>query len=259
MLDRRFPPESRHFFVADHRTHTTAELSKLIRHGRILECGLIPWGSNYTFLVSMDVGESAPLLGVYKPRRGETPLWDFPDGTLHKREYASFLLSEALGWQLVPPTVIREGPNGTGSVQLYIHHREEDADYFALRQEYVGEVQRMAVFDMVANNTDRKAGHCLKGEDGHIWGIDHGLTFHPHPKLRTVIWDFGGEPIPADLLTDIRRVYTELKTQQKMARKLNGVLMQAEMEALSDRLQDILQHPEFPCLQRRRNVPWSFY
>jgi hypothetical protein len=173
----------------------------------------------------MDVGEAAPLLGVYKPRRGEAPLWDFPEGTLYKREYASFLLSEALGWQLVPPTVIRKGPNGTGTVQ----------------------------------NTDRKAGHCLRGADGHIWGIDHGLTFHPHPKLRTVIWDFGGEPIPPDLLADIRRVYKELKAQQKMMRKLNEVLMAVEMEALGDRLQHVLEHPEFPSLQRRRSVPWSFY
>lgn len=259
MLDRRFPPDSRHFFIVDHRTHTTAELCKLIRQSRILECGLIPWGSNYTFLVTMDAGASAPLLGVYKPRRGEAPLWDFPDGTLYKREYASFLLSEALGWQLVPPTVIRKGPNGTGTVQLYIHHREEDADYFALRGAHVHEVQRMAVFDMVANNTDRKAGHCLRGEDGHIWGIDHGLTFHPHPKLRTVIWDFGGEPIPPDLLTDVRRVYQDLKTTQKLARQLSDLLLQVEMEALMDRLQAILAHPEFPCLQQRRHVPWSFY
>ncbi|MEE8303163.1 MAG: SCO1664 family protein, partial [Candidatus Tectomicrobia bacterium] len=178
MLDRRFPPDSRHFFVADHRTHTTAELCKLLQRGRIVECGLIPWGSNYTFLVSMDVEEPVPLLGIYKPRRGETPLWDFPEGTLYKREYASFLLSEALGWQLVPPTIIRKGPNGIGSVQLFMHHQDEDADYFALRQQHVREVQMMAVFDMIANNTDRKAGHCLRGEDGHIWGIDHGLTFH---------------------------------------------------------------------------------
>ena len=259
MLDRRFPPDSRHFFVADHRTHTTAELCKLLQRGRIVECGLIPWGSNYTFLVTMDVEEPVPLLGIYKPRRGETPLWDFPEGTLYKREYASFLLSEALGWQLVPPTIIRKGPNGIGSVQLFMHHQDEDADYFALRQQHVREVQMMAVFDMIANNTDRKAGHCLRGEDGHVWGIDHGLTFHPHPKLRTVIWDFGGEPIPPALLTDIRRVHTELETRQKLARQLNDLLMSVEMEALIERIQQVLAHPEFPCLQRRRGVPWSFY
>ena len=259
MLDRRFPPDSRHYFIADYRTHTTAELCKLVRQSPILECGLIPWGSNYTFLVTMDAGAPAPLLGVYKPRRGEAPLWDFPDGTLYKREYASFLLSEALGWQLVPPTVIRKGPNGTGTVQLYIHHREEDADYFALRGAHVHDVQRMAVFDMVANNTDRKAGHCLRGEDGHVWGIDHGLTFHPHPKLRTVIWDFGGKPIPPDLLTDVRRVYKDLKTNRKTVRQFSDLLMQVEIEALLDRMQAVLSQPEFPSLQRRRSVPWSFY
>lgn len=258
MVNGRFPG-GREFFKADHRTHSTAELCDLIQGGRILECGLIPWGSNYTFLVSMDVQQPAPLLGIYKPRRGEAPLWDFPDGTLYKREYAAFLLSQALGWQLVPPTVIRKGPKGIGTVQLFIHHREEDADYFALRQAHVQEVKAMAVFDMIANNTDRKAGHCLRGEDGHIWGIDHGLTFHPHPKLRTVIWDFSDEPIPAELLSDIQRVQHELETHGRFARQLHHLLLPLEIEALIDRMQAVLARPVFPCLQTRRGVPWPFY
>lgn len=258
MLNGRFPG-GREFFKADHRAYSTEDLCQFIQRGRILESGLIPWGSNYTFLITMDVGQPAPLLGVYKPRRGESPLWDFPDGTLYKREYAAFLLSEALGWQLVPPTVIRKGPQGIGTVQLFIHHREEDADYFALRDAHVHEMKRMAVFDMIANNTDRKAGHCLRGESGHIWGIDHGLTFHPHPKLRTVIWDFGEERIPADLLPDIKRVCHELEGHQKIARRLQELLMRVEVEALIDRMQYILAHPEFPCLQTRRGVPWPYY
>jgi hypothetical protein len=252
-------PGTQEFFKADHRTYATEELCEFIRHGRILECGLIPWGSNYTFLVSMDVGQAAPLLGVYKPRRGEAPLWDFPDGTLYKREYAAFLFSEALGWQLVPPTVIRQGPQGIGTVQLYIHHRQEDADYFALRGRYVREVQTMAVFDMIANNTDRKAAHCLRGEDGHIWGIDHGLTFHAHPKLRTVIWDFGDERIPPHLLQDIKRVCSELTRQQSLAQTLDALLVPGEMQALINRMRYVLANPEFPCLQTRRGVPWPFY
>lgn len=247
------------FFKPDHRTHTTEELCDLIRRGHILECGLIPWGSNYTFLVTMDVGQRLPMLAVYKPRRGEAPLWDFPDGTLYKREYASFLMSEALQWQLVPPTVIRKGPDGVGSVQLFIHHREEEADYFALREQYVGEVQLLAVFDLLTNNTDRKAGHCLRGEDGRIWGIDHGLTFHHHPKLRTVIWDFGGEPIPAELLSDIRRVRAQVAKRRGWALELEKLLAPVEIEALLDRMERVLACPEFPGLRTRRGVPWSFY
>jgi uncharacterized repeat protein (TIGR03843 family) len=258
VFNGRFPGR-REFFKPDHRTHSTQDLCDFIRRGRILECGLVPWGSNYTFLVTMDVDRSAPLLGIYKPRRGEAPLWDFPDGTLYKREYAAFLLSEALGWRLVPPTVIRKGPKGIGTMQLFIHHREEDADYFALRDAYEREVKTMAVFDMIANNTDRKAAHCLRGEDGHIWGIDHGLTFHPHPKLRTVIWDFSDESIPADLLSDVRRVCNELQTQRGLARQLRELLMAEEIEALIDRMQIVLARPVFPCLQTRRGVPWPFY
>jgi uncharacterized repeat protein (TIGR03843 family) len=258
VLDGRFPGAGK-VFKADHRTYSTTELCEFIQRGRILECALIPWGSNYTFVVTMEVGRKAPLLGVYKPRRGEAPLWDFPDGTLYKREYAAFLLSEAFGWQLVPPTVVRDGPKGIGTVQLYIHHRQEDADYFALRDQYVREVQTMAVFDLITNNTDRKAGHCLRGEDGHIWGIDHGLTFHHQPKLRTVIWDFGGERLPAELLPDIRRVCTGLEQHQEPAQDLGKLLAPVEIKALIARMQYLLAHPEFPSLQTRRGVPWPFY
>jgi uncharacterized repeat protein (TIGR03843 family) len=254
----RFPGAGE-FFKPDHRTYSTIELCEFVQRGHILECELIPWGSNYTFLATLDVGQPTPLLGVYKPRRGEAPLWDFPDGTLYKREYAAFLCSEALGWQLVPPTVIRQGPKGIGTMQLYIHHQREDADYFALRDQHKHELQTMAVFDLIANNTDRKGGHCIRGEDGHLWGIDHGLTFHHHPKLRTVIWDFGGTHIPASLLQDIKRVCQELETQQGLARVFGELLAPIEIEALIKRMQYILAHPELPCLQTRRGVPWPFY
>jgi uncharacterized repeat protein (TIGR03843 family) len=256
--NRRFPG-ARKFFKADHRTHSTVELCTLLQAGRVLECELIPWGSNYTFIVTMDVQQKAPLLGVYKPRRGEAPLWDFPDGTLYKREYAAFVLSEELGWQVVPPTVIRDGPKGIGTVQLYIHHRQEEADYFVLRDQHIREVQTLAVFDLIANNTDRKAGHCLRGEDGRIWGIDHGLTFHHQPKLRTVIWDFGGDPIPVQLLADIQRVCTDLEAHQGLAQVLDALLMPVEMEAVIARMRYLLSCPAFPGLRSRRGVPWPFY
>lgn len=258
MANGRFPG-ARKVWKADHRTHSTQELCAFLLEGSIQECELIPWGSNYTFLVTMDVGKKMPMLGVYKPRRGEAPLWDFPDGTLYKREYAAFLLSEALGWQVVPPTVVRQGPKGVGTVQLYIHHRQEDADYFVLREQHAREVQMLAVFDLIANNTDRKAGHCLRGEDGHIWGIDHGLTFHHHPKLRTVIWDFGGEPIPPQLVADVQRLCQALTSKQPFAQLLGELLQPVELEALMKRMRYVISHPEFPSLQTRRGVPWPFY
>lgn len=258
MASERFPGPGP-FFKATPHAHSAQALCELMLQGNILQCGLIPWGSNYTFLATMDVGQSDPLLTVYKPRRGEAPLWDFPDGTLYKREYAAFLFSEALGWRLVPPTVIRQGPNGVGTVQLYIYHDQEDADYFALREQHQHAVQAMAVFDLIANNTDRKAGHCLRDEQGHIWGIDHGLTFHVQPKLRTVIWDFSGQKVPKRLLRDIARVHQEIARQQGWARELTDLLFAEEIDALCHRMQYLLKHPEFPCLRTRRGVPWPFY
>jgi hypothetical protein len=248
------------FFKATPQTHAIDAICSLLQHSHIVECGLIPWGSNYTFLATLDVDQPHPLLAVYKPRRGEAPLWDFPDGTLYKRECAAFLLSEALNWHLVPPTVIRQGPNGIGTVQLYMHHQQTDADYFALREQHSREVQALAVFDLIANNTDRKAGHCLRDEEGRVWGIDHGLTFHVQPKLRTVIWDFGGERIPKRLLHDIKRVYKALESPQgQMVETLQELLFPEEVQALKQRMHYLLEHPEFPCLQTRRGVPWSFY
>lgn len=257
MKDGRFPG-TQEFYKATPQTHTIAELCQLMG-GPILQCGLIPWGSNYTFLVTMDVGQTAPLLGVYKPRRGEAPLWDFPDGTLYKREYAAYLLSEALGWRIVPPTVIRDGPKGIGTVQLYMHHRPEDADYFALREQHASAVKTMAVFDLVAHNTDRKAGHCLRDVDGHVWGIDHGLTFNLHSGLRTVIWDFGGETISKRHLRDMKRVSTELETGEGLAHPLQDLLTSAEIEALLKRMHTLLARPILPDIRSRRSVPWSFY
>ena len=258
MVSGKFP-DGQEFLKANLHTHSIEELCDLIRQGVIVQCGLIPWGSNYTFLVVMDVGQEWPLLGVYKPRRGEAPLRDFPDGTLYKRECAAFLLSEALGWRIVPPTVIRDGPQGIGSVQLYMHHQRQDADYFALREPHAREIKKIAVFDLIANNTDRKAGHCLRDEDGYIWGIDHGLTFNLHSGLRTVIWDFGGERIPTRLLRAIKRVGDDLEATRGVTCALQELLMASEIEGLVERMRMLLEHPTLPDLHRRRSVPWSFY
>ncbi len=253
-------PDGQEFYRIHPRTHDVDDICAFLRDSEILQTGLIPWGSNYTFLVTLDIGEQDPLLGVYKPLRGESPLWDFPDGTLYRREYASFVLSEALGWQIVPPTVIREkGPHGIGTMQLYMHHVREEADYYAIRERHAREVKRMAVFDLIANNTDRKAGHCLCDEAGHVWGIDHGLTFNLHSGLRTVIWDFGGERIPKRMVRDMKRVERDLQERQGIACELYELLFEEEIEAVQERIRKLVNDPTMPDLRRRRSVPWSFY
>ena len=156
---------------------------------------------NSTFLVEV-VGPEAPTLAVYKPQAGEAPLWDFAEGTLCRREVAAFVLAAALGWPAIPPTILRDGPFGTGSVQLFV-----DADpsehYFTLRERCLDAFRPVAAFDVVANNADRKSGHCLRSEDGTVWLFDHGVCFHEDPKLRTVIWEFAGEPLADHLARDL--------------------------------------------------------
>jgi uncharacterized repeat protein (TIGR03843 family) len=253
-------PDGQQFYRVHPRTHAVDDIRTLLHDSEIVQTGLIPWGSNYTFLVALEIGEQNPLLGVYKPLQGEAPLWDFPHVTLYRREYAAFVLSEALGWQIVPPTVIREkGPHGIGTMQLYMHHERKDADYFALRERHAREVKRMAVFDLIVNNTDRKAGHCLRDEAGCVWGIDHGLTFNLHSGLRTVIWDFGGERIPKRLVRDMKRVDDDLQARQGMACELYELLYKEEIEALCERMRKLVREPVMPDLRRRRSVPWSFY
>ncbi len=167
--------------------------------------GRIAGSSNATLLVTCGA-EAEALLAVYKPFRGERPLWDFPQG-LGRREVAAFALSEALGWGIVPDTVLRpDGPFGPGSVQRFVH--EEGTDhYFTLREEpdWWPALMTIAAFDVVANNADRKSGHVLLAEN-RLWAIDHGLCFHEDAKLRTVIWDFAGDPLPEALVADLRRL-----------------------------------------------------
>lgn len=139
-----------------------------------------------------------------------------------------------------------------------MHHQREDADYFSLREQHARDVKRMAVFDLIVNNTDRKAGHCLRDEVGHVWGIDHGLTFNLHSGLRTVIWDFGGERISKRLVRAMERVCEELETQQEPVCELYEWLAREEIVALIERMRKLIANPIMPDLRRRRSVPWSF-
>jgi hypothetical protein len=228
----------------------------LLMNGSMEIQGLMPDSSNYTFLTSI-ADDDLQGLAIYKPRRGERPLWDFPRGTLCQRETAAYVMSQALGWAVVPPTVLRDAPEyGLGSVQLFID-ADPQAHYFTLRGSDDDAFRRIAAFDLIVNNADRKGGHILKDRDGHLWGIDHGITFHTDPKLRTVIWEFAGEAIPAALLADIRRVGEQLeRSSDGLAEVLRELLAKAEIDALRRRIERILKRGRYPEPTGGRSMPW---
>ncbi len=234
----------------------SAAIIRLLTCGSMREeHGMLRWSSNYAFLVSISNGE-ATTLAVYKPQRGERPLWDFPDGTLCHREVAAFVVSDALGWRIVPPTVLRDGSRGVGSVQLYINNNPE-VNYFSLDQRFADRLMQFAAFDYVINNADRKGGHCLLDPDGHLWGIDHGIGFHTAPKLRTVIWDFAGQSVPEEILKDIERVCGQVEDPCSRLRiELDKLLSDAEVAALLARMRRLLQRREYPRPGPGPNYPW---
>jgi len=179
----------------------------LLQKGEVEVLGRMPWGSNATLLAQV-CHEGEVRQAVYKPRRGERPLWDFPPG-LDKREVASYLLSEALGWGIVPETVLRDDlPFGVGSLQRFVPFETEE-HYFTLYEDpaHHDSLRTICCFDLLTNQTDRKSGHCLLdlADSRRIWAVDNALSFHEEPKLRTVIWEFGGEPIPTRLRDDVQR------------------------------------------------------
>jgi hypothetical protein len=234
----------------------TAETLSLLQNGKIEIEELVPWSSNYTFLVRVrDHGRES--LAIYKPSRGERPLWDFPDGTLAKREVASYLVSAALGWPNIPPSVLRDGPEGEGVVQLFVETVAKQ-HFFTLRDAHRYEMMRIAAFDAVVNNTDRKGGHILLGKDGCVWCIDHGVTFHEYPKLRTVIWDFTDQPIPAQILSDLCGLQTRLaQPSDRLTGSLAGLISRREVKALRDRVDGLIRSGTYPVPPEDwPPVPW---
>lgn len=227
----------------------------LLEESEIDSCGLIPWGSNYTFLVTLQHPSEGCSYAVYKPRRGESPLYDFPEGSLYRRERAAYIVSGAAGWDLVPPTVIRDGPYGVGMVQLYVE-ADTNAHYFTFGPEIPGAARRVALFDCVINNTDRKAGHLLRGPDGRVWAIDHGLTFHFAPKLRTVIWDFAGERFAHSRLDDLRRLLDGLDDDDGPLAELRALLRTRECDALRRRVEQLIHVGRYPQADSYRSMPW---
>lgn len=229
---------------------------QLLTQGQLEVEGLMPDSSNYTFLTRVDDDELSGL-AIYKPRRGERPLWDFPRGTLCHRETAAYLVSQALGWAVVPPTVLRDGPEyGIGSVQLFID-ADPEAHYFTLRGSDDEAFQRIAAFDIITNNADRKGGHILKDREGRLWGIDHGITFHAEPKLRTVIWEYAGQPIPQTLIDDIQQLCGELEDRDAaLTSTLLELLDRVEFDALRRRIDRMLRRPRYPEPTGGRSMPW---
>jgi uncharacterized repeat protein (TIGR03843 family) len=224
---------------------------RLLAEGDIEVVGRLPWSSNYTFLVTCS-SDGDELQAVYKPGRGERHLWDFPE-CLYRREVAAYRLSELLGWGLVPETVERvDAPLGPGSLQRFVPADFSQHHFTLVEDEHHHDRLRViCAFDVVANNADRKSGHCLLGEDGVVWAIDNGLCFHAEPKLRTVIWEFAGEPVPPALLADLERVDGEL------GEALGEFLSPREVAGVRRRAARLAEVGRFPIPDADRyHYPW---
>jgi uncharacterized repeat protein (TIGR03843 family) len=229
-----------------------ARAHALLAGGEVEVLGRFPWASNATLLARVTLDDLA-WLAVYKPERGERPLWDFPPG-LYRREVAAWLVSEAAGWGLVPLTLERDGPLGHGSLQLFVDCRE-DVTAFDLLEEGHQSMRTIAAFDVVANNADRKAGHTLLDAGGRVWAIDHGVCFHDEPKLRTVIWDFAAEPLPEPLVADLGRLCGRLRGGE-LAARLEELLSPVELRALRARAERLAERAVFPEPEGGRPYPW---
>jgi len=235
--------------------HNLEVITRLLNTGEIGVVGQVAWGSNFTFLVKVE-GNEGEIPAIYKPARGEQPLWDFPHGSLADREVATYLTSQALGWELVPPTVLRkDAPAGPGSMQLYIDV-DPDRHYFTFNQEEKERLRPTVLFDAIINNADRKSGHILLGEDDHIWLIDHGLCFHDEEKLRTVVWDFAGEPIRGELLECMGLLRDQMESQNDFHDDLSHLLSRTELIKFRERIDRILRSPTFPSPGPGRPYPW---
>jgi uncharacterized repeat protein (TIGR03843 family) len=230
---------------------STEEQAALLAGADLEVRGRMPWSSNVTLLVELHADGVVAGQAVYKPHRGERPLWDFPDG-LYRREVAAHRLGQALGWDVVPTTVERDGPMGPGSLQWFVE-ADFEQHYFTLLEEAVhhDQLRRLCAYDLVANSTDRKGGHVLVDGDGHLWAIDNGLCLHSEFKLRTVIWDFAEEPLPADLAEDLARF-----VESPLPPDLCELLDPFERDAVHARARALLAEGRFPTDPTGRRYPW---
>ena len=246
-------PES---YMPDMEVVAISRACNLLQQAEIKSCDLLSSGSNYVFLAMM-VTDETEIKAIYKPRQGETPLWDFPDGTLYKREYAAFVVSQALEWHLIPSTVIRDGPFGIGSVQWFVDTVSRSRHYSQITRDQ-SILKQVALFDYLVNNADRKASHFLEGKDGRLWLVDHGLTFNTAPKLRTVLWDFSGQTVPKRLLADVKSLQEKLGPEKQLRKDLRRLLDVTEVETLEFRIKRLIEKPVFTYPGSRRSIPWPW-
>ena len=263
---------------------------EVLRRGELTVIGRIRSASNATFLCEAHLGELQAHC-VYKPVAGEALLWDFPDGTLAGRELAAYLVSSALGWNIVPYTIIRDGPAGNGMLQLWVDQPGDEvgdepepgpdlvdllpaghvpAGYLPVLRayDYAGDevtlvhaddirLRRMAVLDILINNADRKGGHVLTGVDGHVYGVDHGVSLHVEDKLRTVLWGWAGKPVDDETLEAVARLGQRLRGD--LGEDLREHITGREVDALRRRTVGLLDNPVMPTPDRRRPIPWPAF
>ena len=237
--------------IMDRPPIATDRALSLLAEGEVELRGRMPYSSNVTFLVDV-AHDGLHAQAIYKPVRGERPLWDFPSGLAH-RETGAFLVDGALGWNLVPPTVVRDDlPFDEGSLQLFMPANFEE-HYFTLVSEerFRPELERVCALDIVINNTDRKSGHCLLGTDGTVWAIDNGLSFHSQFKLRTVIWDFAGEELPDAVRADLGRLL-----ERGLPEPLAAALTPLERAATLARTKALAESNRFPSDSSGHRWPW---
>lgn len=228
----------------------------MLQSGLITKHEVLPGCSNDVFLIDIsNASQNLTVKAVYKPKSGEKPLWDFSEGELYKRECAAFLVSRELGWPAIPDTAIREGPFGIGSVQIYISH-EPNVNYFDLINAGFKHLDELAIFDILINNADRKAGHCILGLDNKLWSIDHGLCFHTEFKVRTVMLEFWGRQIEDRLMIDLNSLAEKLSRNSKFKQDLHMLISDEEILSLMSRTSSLIATGKIPILNTYNNVPW---
>ncbi|MGI8940784.1 MAG: SCO1664 family protein [Actinomycetota bacterium] len=234
---------------------SAAEVLTMLEHGSLEILGRLPYSSNYTFLATACL-EGSEVRAVYKPRRGERPLWDFPEGTLAAREVAAYTISDAGGWGVVPPTVLRtDAPMGEGSLQEFIEH-DPNRHYFVLAEERLQDFLSLAAFDIVINNADRKGGHVIEDATGKLWAVDHGLSFNTEDKLRTVIWEFSGDPLDGAVIAQLTALKDMLLDSEGLGGDLGSLLSPPEATATLLRVEALLAEGVFPVPESEYRLPW---
>jgi hypothetical protein len=238
-----------------------AELLRRLREEPITGMGRVVYSSNAVFVVELEGRDpdhrQEPLRAVYKPTRGERPLWDFPRQTLHLREVAAYVVSAALGDGLVPPTALRDGPHGPGSMQLFIHGAGDTLN--APRDSLEEQLRGLGALDVLINNADRKRVHLLLGDDGRLRGIDNALSFLPYPHQRTVLIELGGQPLPENVAARVQSLASDAERRTLVRESLGRLLERDEVTAFEERLEALASRPMYPRLDPWEGRPFEWW